>query len=267
LRERACYHTDAQKKTEREGQEHPGDCFRPVTLIWTQSASCQLSVVTPQVGSGTQYIFSQWQDGTTSTTDTVSAPVTSAVYTASFTAGPAGLYSPTQGSTLAGSSATFEWYGPQGTTAFWIDVGSSAGGNNYYQSGSLPTSTVSATVNSLPTSGGQVYVTLYWLLNGSWVSNPYTFTAAGGGSALATLQSPNGGSASARQARLSRGRLQPAPRLTLTGLMSALLLAATMGCRWVAILSTSPCTRRSARVRRFAAGLQRDESRKQSVAG
>jgi len=166
-----------------------------VTLIWTQSASCQLSVVTPQVGSGTQYIFSQWQDGTTSTTDTVSAPVTSAVYTASFTAGPAGLYSPTQGSTLAGSSATFEWYGPQGTTAFWIDVGSSAGGNNYYQSGSLPTSTVSATVNSLPTSGGQVYVTLYWLLNGSWVSNPYTFTAAGGGSALATLQSPNGGSA------------------------------------------------------------------------
>jgi hypothetical protein len=167
LRERACYHTDAQKKTEREGQEHPRDCFRPVTLIWTQSASCQFSVVTPQVGSGTQYIFSQWQDGTTSTTDTVSAPVTSAVYTASFTAGPAGLYSPTQGSTLAGSSATFEWYGPQGTTAFWIDVGSSAGGNNYYQSGSLPTSTVSATVNSLPTSGGQVYVTLYWLLNGS----------------------------------------------------------------------------------------------------
>ena len=89
-----------------------------------------------------------------------------------------GLYSPVPGSTLTGNSATFQWYGaPTNATAFWIDVGSSAGGNQYYQSGSLPTTTLSATVNSLPTNGGTIYVTFYYLINGAWTATPYTFTA------------------------------------------------------------------------------------------
>ena len=62
-----------------------GTYTTPITLIWTSGSSCSLSVVSPQTASGTQYTFAQWQDGTTSTTDTVTAPSTSAVYTASFT--------------------------------------------------------------------------------------------------------------------------------------------------------------------------------------
>ncbi len=63
----------------------PGTYTTPVTLIWTPGNSCTLSVVSPQTASGTQYTFAHWQDGTTSTTDTVTAPATSAVYSASFT--------------------------------------------------------------------------------------------------------------------------------------------------------------------------------------
>ena len=172
----------------------PGTYVTPVTLTWTPGNSCTLSVVTPQVVSGTQYVFTEWEDGTSSTTDTVTAPATTAVYTANFSTTAGGLYSPAPGSTLPGGSATFQWFGPPQTTAFWIDVGSTAGGNNYYQSGSLPTTALSATVNSLPLNGSTVYVTLYWLINGSWVSNPYTFTAFNPAAESAVLTTPTPGS-------------------------------------------------------------------------
>jgi hypothetical protein len=172
----------------------PGTYIAPVTLSWTPGSSCTLSVATPQIVSGAQYVFTEWGDGTTSTTDTVTAPATTAVYNASFNITPGGLYSPAQGSTLLGSSATFQWFGPPQTTAFWIDAGSTPGGNNYYQSGSLPTTALSATVSSLPVNGSTVYVTLYWLINGSWVSNPYTFTAFNSATEGAVLTTPAPGS-------------------------------------------------------------------------
>ncbi len=75
----------------------PGTYIAPVTLSWTPGNSCTLSVVTPQVVSGTQYVFTQWADGNTSTTDTVMAPATTAVYTANFTTTQAGIYSPAPG--------------------------------------------------------------------------------------------------------------------------------------------------------------------------
>jgi hypothetical protein len=90
---------------------------------------------------------------------------------------PMGVYKPASGSTLSGRNVTFYWNGPPGTTAFQFDVGSSAGGSQYYQSGTLSPGTRSATVTSLPTNGSTVYVTLTWLTDGSWVSNAYTYTA------------------------------------------------------------------------------------------
>ncbi len=172
----------------------PGSYVTPITLAWTPGSSCTLSVVTPQVVSGTQYVFTQWEDGTTSTTHTVTAPATTATYNASFNITPAGVYSPNPGSMLPGSSATFQWFGPPGTTAFWIDIGSTAGGNNYYQSGSLPTTTLSQTVTSLPTDGSTVYVTFYTFVNGSWVSHPYTYTAFSVTASEGVITSPVSGS-------------------------------------------------------------------------
>jgi hypothetical protein len=64
----------------------PGTYTTPVTLLWTPGNSCTLSVVSPTaVATGTQLVFAQWQDGTTATSDKVTAPSASAVYTASFT--------------------------------------------------------------------------------------------------------------------------------------------------------------------------------------
>ena len=100
------------------------------------------------------------------------------------------IYSPTSGSTLTGNSATFQWCVFPGATNYWLDVGSTAGGNQYYQSGSLPGSTFSQTVNSLPLDGSTVYVTWYYLLNGSWVSTGYTYTASGGGSQKGMITTP-----------------------------------------------------------------------------
>jgi hypothetical protein len=65
-----------------------GTYTTPVTLLWTPGSSCDLSVVSPQTVSGIQYAFSQWQDGTTATTDAVTAPSNSAVYTATFKTAP-----------------------------------------------------------------------------------------------------------------------------------------------------------------------------------
>jgi hypothetical protein len=71
-----------------------GPFTTPATLHWTARSSCTLSVVTPQTQSpaqtlqtmptGIQYAFSNWEDGTASTSHTVTAPSTSAVYTATF---------------------------------------------------------------------------------------------------------------------------------------------------------------------------------------
>jgi hypothetical protein len=108
--------------------------------------------------------------------------------------GPATMASPAPGSTLTGSSATFTWSPSAAAQAYWIDVGSTQSGNNYYQSGSLPTTTLSQTVNSLPTDGSTIYVTLWTLIGGQWVNNQYTYTAFNSGSAKGVITSPTPGS-------------------------------------------------------------------------
>jgi hypothetical protein len=90
---------------------------------------------------------------------------------------PAHIESPAPNSTLAGTSVTFQWDACDLATAFWIDVGSTVGGNNFYQSLSLPTTTFSVKVNGLPTNGSTIYVTMYSLIDGQWFNNQYTYTS------------------------------------------------------------------------------------------
>ena len=91
--------------------------------------------------------------------------------------GPAIIESPAPSSKLTGAAVTFQWDASDPATAFWIDVGSVAGGNQYYQSGSLPTTTFSAKVSGLPSDGSTVYATMYSLIGGQWVHNSYSYTA------------------------------------------------------------------------------------------
>jgi hypothetical protein len=93
-----------------------------------------------------------------------------------------GLYSPVNGSTLAGTSATFAWdsstVGPAvGATAYYLTVGSTQGGSQYYNSGNLPNTTFSETVTGLPSNGSKVWARWSYLVGGNWAYNDYSYTA------------------------------------------------------------------------------------------
>jgi hypothetical protein len=104
------------------------------------------------------------------------------------------LTTPMPGSTLTSSTVTFDWTaGSPGPYSYWMDVGNTAGGNNYYSSGNLGNVTTT-TVSGLPTDGSTIYVTLYTLISGSWVGNAYTYTALNATSGLAAMQTPMPGS-------------------------------------------------------------------------
>jgi hypothetical protein len=99
------------------------------------------------------------------------------------------MSSPTPGSTLPGSSVTFNWNAGSGASAYWLDVGSTSGGHDYYSSGNLG-NVLTVTVNGLPTDGSPVYATLYSLIGSTWSGNTYQYTAINATSGLATIQSP-----------------------------------------------------------------------------
>jgi hypothetical protein len=107
---------------------------------------------------------------------------------------PAGIYSPANHSTFSGTSATFQWGGDANATAYWLDVGSSLGGNNYYSSGSLPTSTLSLTVPNLPLDGSTVYVRWYEMVSGTFQPTDYSYTALGGANNRGSINTPAPGS-------------------------------------------------------------------------
>ncbi len=93
--------------------------------------------------------------------------------------GPPALASPSPGSTLTSNSATFQWVKPGAPISqYWLYVGSTPGGNQYFDSGNIGTAT-SALVQNLRTDGSSVYVTLYYRANSSlsWSSVSATYTA------------------------------------------------------------------------------------------
>jgi hypothetical protein len=98
-------------------------------------------------------------------------------YTAFSTAGAAAVMtSPTGGSTLSGSSVTFGWTAGAGASAYWLVVGSTPGGDDYYSSGNLGLAQTT-TVSSLPANSSTIYVTLYSDVGGPWLNNAYTYVS------------------------------------------------------------------------------------------
>jgi subtilisin family serine protease len=93
------------------------------------------------------------------------------------------LTSPTPGSTLSGTSVTFEWTSGTGVSQYWLEIGTSGVGSANLRNRSEGTVT-SATVTGLPTSG-TVYVRLWSLISGVWQFNDYTFI--GGGASVLVL--------------------------------------------------------------------------------
>jgi trimeric autotransporter adhesin len=115
-------------------------------------------------------------------------------YTAFNPAGSQGVITtPVPNSQFTGTTVTFNWTAGAGASAYWLDVGSSPGGNQYYQSGNLG-NVLTTTVNGLPSDGSTVYVTLYSLVGAQWLGNSYTYTAFSLAGQLGVMQTPTNGS-------------------------------------------------------------------------
>jgi len=99
--------------------------------------------------------------------------------------------------TLESGTVTFTWTAGTGATQYtqyWLDVGSTLGGQQY-TTGNLGT-LQSKTVNGLPLNGSMVYVTLYTLVGGvggQWFSNVYTYTMLNPTGTLAAMLTPGPG--------------------------------------------------------------------------
>jgi sugar lactone lactonase YvrE len=113
-------------------------------------------------------------------------------YTANGSPTPATMSTPTPGNVLSGSSQAFTWSPGNIATHFELWVGTTGvGSSNVYNSGNVTVTT--ETVTGLPTNGEPLYVRLYSLINGSWSSADYTYTAYGSPT-LATMSTPTSGS-------------------------------------------------------------------------
>jgi serine protease len=88
------------------------------------------------------------------------------------------LTTPAPQSSLPGSSGTFSWTPGAGATQYWLYVGTTIGGVDYYNSSTG--TNLSALVNGLPTDGRVLYVRLYSLVSGVWLFNDYTYRSGPG---------------------------------------------------------------------------------------
>ncbi len=88
------------------------------------------------------------------------------------------LIQPLAGAVLAGNSQLFQW-ADNGTSVdkWWLYAGTSAGGKQLYDSGSLASSVQSLAVNNLPTDGSMVHIRLWYKQQANWHHQDYTFSA------------------------------------------------------------------------------------------
>jgi probable HAF family extracellular repeat protein len=107
--------------------------------------------------------------------------------------GAAQMQLPVPGSTLPGSAATFTWTPVDGSSQYWLTVGTTAGGAQILDaSQALRTS---ATVSKLPVDGKAVYVRLWTKRAGqAWKYLDYTYKAATVVRVSAKITSPAPGS-------------------------------------------------------------------------
>lgn len=90
--------------------------------------------------------------------------------------GPARIISPGSGTVLTGATQTFTWNTGVGASFYWVNVGSSQGGYEYYSNFVGPSTTL--TLSNLPVDGRPVWVRLMSYINGAYQTVDTPFTAA-----------------------------------------------------------------------------------------
>jgi hypothetical protein len=83
--------------------------------------------------------------------------------------------SPSNASTLTDASQLISWTGSSDITEYWLYVGTSVGGQDILNSGSLGTST-STMVSNLTTNGSTLHVRLWHFEGGNWLNTDFTYT-------------------------------------------------------------------------------------------
>jgi hypothetical protein len=71
---------------------------------------------------------------------------------------------------------TFTWSSDTNATGYWVDIDSTAGGNDVSSSGNLGTATTT-TVYTLPANVNTIYVSLYSYVGGQWLNNPVNYVS------------------------------------------------------------------------------------------
>ncbi|MBV9761657.1 MAG: NF038129 family PEP-CTERM protein [Acidobacteriaceae bacterium] len=138
----------------------------PVHATWQVGSNHTISTSSPQGTGGTEYIFSGWSDGTTSTTDSVTASASVTSYTASF-----GTYY------LLTTAASPSADGSVGASSSSTPV------NGYYPSGAQVTLTA--------TTSGAAYKFSNWTGTKSSSTNPLVVTMTGPTSETANFVANN----------------------------------------------------------------------------
>jgi len=115
------------------------------------------------------------------------------VYTAATAAAePAVMTSPQPGTTLAGSSVTFQWT-RVAATEYFLRIGDQGTGSRNFLDRNVG-NVQSFLVSGLPTDGRRLNVQLWSYLSGAWYSRDYVYTAATINLAPAVMTSPQPGS-------------------------------------------------------------------------
>jgi hypothetical protein len=184
----------------------------PQTLSWVPGSSCVVTFATPQAGSaGTQYVFSQWENGTTSASRTITAPSSPATYTASFNT----QYQLTTSASPSGAGAITPTSGQYYNPATVVNLQATANAGyvfaNWTGAVASPTSAATTITMSAPESvtanfNPQVTITSSpsgrsFSVSGTGCSpatgltSPQTLTWVPGSSCVVTFTTPQAGSA------------------------------------------------------------------------
>ena len=101
------------------------------------------------------------------------------------------ITSPTNGSTLSSSTATFAWDTGTGATEYSLNIGTAVGGKTVFNKAMGQTRTI--TINGLATNGSTLYVRLWSKCNGTWQYKDYTYVTPNLTRGAAEMTSPTNG--------------------------------------------------------------------------
>ncbi len=145
--------------------------------------TCLITVPGSSLPAQTQTLQANFINGNYA--NSTSAPLTIVVTNPNPT--PSAITSPVAGSSLTGSSQTFNW--SAGSAVEWqLLVGNSVGAENYFHTNAQFATT--ANVTGLPVNGSKVYVRLLYRVNDTWQSVDSTYTASKPTPVAATITSP-----------------------------------------------------------------------------